>query len=114
MGVICHRNHLGIISHYPLTEAAGIYSYDFTTLADQVLGNLTGYKEIVSGIYGMVGGDGNADGIIGSSDKLLIWEEQTGASGYIMGDFNLDGQVTNQDKNDIWINNAAKNDQVPD
>ncbi|MCD4731013.1 MAG: lamin tail domain-containing protein, partial [Bacteroidales bacterium] len=112
--VIWHRNHLGIISHYPLTETAGIYSYDFTTLADQVLGNLTGYKEIVSGIYGMVGGDGNADGIIGSSDKLSIWEEQTGASGYIMGDFNLDGQVTNQDKNDIWINNAAKNDQVPD
>ena len=112
--VIWHRNHLGIISHYPLTETVGIYSYDFTTLADQVLGNLTGYKEIVSGIYGMVGGDGNADGIIGSSDKLIIWEEQTGASGYIMGDFNLDGQVTNQDKNDIWINNAAKNDQVPD
>jgi len=60
------------------------------------------------------GGDGNANGMIESTDKLLIWEEQTGESGYLMGDFNLDGQVTNQDKNDIWIITNGKSSQVPD
>ena len=112
--VIWHRNHLGVISQYPLTGSAGIYSYDFTTQADQVLGNLTGYKEIASGIYGLVGGDGNADGWIDSLDKLNVWEVQSGNAGYIMGDYNLNGQVTNKDKNDIYINNETKNDQVPD
>lgn len=112
--VIWHRTHLGVISNYPLTETAGVYHYDFTTQADQVYGTLTGYKEIMPGIFGMVGGDGNADGTINSLDKSNIWEIQSGNTGYMMGDYNLDGQVTNQDKNDFWINNGTKTEQVPD
>ena len=112
--VIWHRNHLGVISNYPLTTTGGIYSYDFSTQATQVLGNFAGYKEIAPGIYGMVGSDGNADGTINSLDNSSIWEIQSGSTGYIMGDYNLDGQVNNKDKNDIWINNDTKNEQVPD
>ena len=112
--VIWHRNHLGVISNYPLSQAGGIYSYDFTTQADQVLGNFAGYKEIAPGVFGMVGGDGNADGTINSLDKSGIWEAQSGNAGYILVDYNLDGQVDNKDKNDIWINNDTKSEQVPD
>lgn len=112
--VIWQRNHLGIITKYPLTETAGIYNYDFTIQADQVFGDLAGYKEIAPGIYGMAGGDGNADGSIDSSDKATNWEEQSGNTGYLMGDYNLDSQVNNQDKNDIWEKNISKNEQVPD
>lgn len=112
--VIWHRNHLGIISNFPLTQPGGIYSYDFTTQAEQVYGALTGYKEIMPGIFGMVGGDGNADGTINPLDKSAVWETQSGNTGYLPGDYNLNGQVSNKDKNDIWENNETKNEQVPD
>jgi len=35
---IYHRNHLGIISAYPLTESGGVYTFDFTTPAGQAYG----------------------------------------------------------------------------
>ncbi len=112
--VVWHRNHLGIISNFPLAETGGVYHYDFTTQADQVFGTLSGYKEIMPGIFGLVGGDGNSDGTINSIDKVSIWDVQSGNTGYIMGDYNLNGEVTNQDKNEIWLNNETKSEQVPD
>ncbi|MCD4769657.1 MAG: SBBP repeat-containing protein, partial [Bacteroidales bacterium] len=51
--VIWHRNHLGVLSAYPLTETAGIYNYDFTTGAGRVFGGASGHKEIGTGIWGM-------------------------------------------------------------
>lgn len=39
--VVFHRNHLGIISAFPLTESGGKYAYDFTSGELQVLGETT-------------------------------------------------------------------------
>lgn len=111
--VLWHRNHLNVMSSSSLTEVGGIYSYDFTTGSDQAYGGSTGHKEIGTGVWGMVGGDGNADGQVNNQDKNEVWTVQVGMSGYLAGDFNLDAQVSNQDKNDIWIPNVGKGSQVP-
>ena len=112
--VLWHRNHIGIMSAVPLLETDGVYSYDFTTGAGQVFGGMNAHKEIGSGIWGMTGADGNADGQINNGDKIDVWSPEAGSSGYLSGDFNLDSQVNNSDKNDIWIPNTGLGGQVPD
>ncbi|MCD4736452.1 MAG: right-handed parallel beta-helix repeat-containing protein, partial [Bacteroidales bacterium] len=111
--VTWHRNHLGIMSANPLVESGGIYNYDFTSSAGQVFGGTLACKELAPGIWGMVGGDGNANGQVNNSDKNDVWAPQAGTSGYMAGDFNLDSQVNNLDKNDLWIPNSGTGSQVP-
>ncbi|MCD4735832.1 MAG: hypothetical protein K8R53_07285, partial [Bacteroidales bacterium] len=111
--VIWHRNSIGIMSAFPLTETGGIYSYDFTTGEGQVYGGGNAHKEIATGVWGMTGADGNADGQINNADKLDVWAVQAGSGGYQNGDFNLDAQVNNSDKNDVWIPNTGLGGQVP-
>lgn len=112
--VIWHRHHLGIMSANPLSSGGGIYTYDFSTGPGQVTGGSLGYKQLATGIWGMVGGDGNSDDQVNSLDKNDIWAPQAGFSGYVQGDFNMDSQVNNNDKNDIWAINAGTGGQVPD
>lgn len=112
-GVIWQRNHLGIMSANPLSYAGNVYSYNFSTSASQVFGGSTGHKEIATGIWGMVSGDGNADGAISNTDKTNVWQLQAGQSGYRSGDFNMNGQVENADKNDNWRPNSGRGEQVP-
>jgi hypothetical protein len=111
--VVYHRNHLGIISAGPAAESGGNYSYDFSTGFDKVHGGETGFNQLSSTIYGMVGGDGVCDGFILPSDLTDVWELEAGHPGYHSGDFNLDGQIDNQDKNDCWVPNQVKSSQVP-
>lgn len=112
--VIWHRNHIGVLSAYPLTITAGVYNYDFTTGIGQAFGGLLGHKEIGAGVWGMTGGDGNADNQVGNTDKNDVWRLQAGISGYLSGDFSLDGQCNNADKIDIWAPNSGMGGQVPD
>ena len=113
--VIRHRNHLSVMSANPLIEIGGIiYNYDFTTGADKAYGGENGHKEIGTGIWGMIGGDGNVDNQIGNADKNDIWEAQTGGSGYLSGDFSMDGQCNNSDKIEVWAPNSGSGGQVPD
>jgi serine protease AprX len=111
--VVHHRNHLGILAFYPLVIHDGIAAYDFTTGAVKSYGSDTGSKEISSGYWGMVAGDGNADGTIDDLDKLSEWELNAGEQGYLPGDYNLDGQVNNIDKDQIWLINTGYNSQLP-
>jgi len=112
--VICHRNHLDIISANPLVLSNGSYSYDFTTEETQVYGGSSGYKEIVPDIWGMVSGDGETNNIVNDGDKNNSWLIQAGLSGYLSSDFNLDCIVGNKDKNDHWSPNLWKESQVPE
>ena len=64
-------------------------------------------------MWGMVGGDGNADGQVDNIDKNEVWLPQVGNAGYLAGDFNLDSQVNNQDKVDIWSPNVGRSTQIP-
>ncbi len=112
--VIWHRNHLGVMSAYPLVETSGIYTYDFTASADMAFGGTAGHKELEGGLYGMFAGDGDANGVVDVNDKTNVWLLQAGEEGYTSGDFNLDGQVNNPDKNDHWVENLEAQSQVPD
>jgi hypothetical protein len=113
--VIRHRNHLGVMSANALkNNGENIYSYDYRTGTDKVHGGSAGYKEISSGVYGMVAGDANADGIINLQDKTAEWENEAGNMDYLPGDFNCDGQVDNIDKDDFWQINTSYSSQVPE
>jgi hypothetical protein len=111
--VIWHRNHLGIMSAIPLVKTNNLYTCDFSTDAVKVYGGPDGYVQLEAGVWGMVGGDGNADGNVNYNDKNNFWSLFVGSSGYIKGDYSMNGQINNPDKNDIWLNNQTKTSQVP-
>ncbi|TVQ12241.1 MAG: choice-of-anchor D domain-containing protein [Bacteroidetes bacterium] len=118
--VIYHRNHLAVMSAEALTEEAGVYSWDFTQAMDKAyrlhtrssFGN--GHKELEDGMYGMYGGDGDANGQIQAQDKNNVWNLQSGFAGYYAGDYDLNGQVQAQDKNNIWSPNSGIGSAVPE
>ena len=111
--VVWHRNHIGIITANAIPRAGGIHSCDFSTAITQVYNGGLGYKEIATNVYGMVGGDADANGDINVADKTL-WTNNAGTKGYKATDHNMDVQVNNQDKNDTWVENINLETQVPD
>ncbi len=113
--VIHHRNHLSVMSSIALKEGiANSWSYDFTTSTNKAHGGSAGYKELVSGVYGLVAGDGNADGFIDQLDKTAEWEGSAGYRQYHMADYNCDSQIDNIDKDDFWLPNIVFVGQVPE
>ncbi|MCD4735002.1 MAG: agmatine deiminase family protein, partial [Bacteroidales bacterium] len=111
--VIIHRNHLGVISAFPLNLSGNQYSYDFTTGSEQAHGGILAQHEVFSGVWAMIGGDSDADGQVTNGDKLDVWASQAGMSGYLSGDMNMDSGVNNGDKNDVWVPNGGLGSQVP-
>jgi len=111
--VIYHRNHLDIISADPLVVSGGTYNYDFTTNVSTVYGGINAHKEIGTGIWGAIGGNGFVDDNINTLDKTNCWLIEAGLGGYLYGDFNMDCTVDNKDKNDHWQPNEGKTSQVP-
>jgi len=111
--VVMTRNHLAIMSGYPLQLSGGVYNYDFTTSADKVYGGVNGHKQIATGIWAMVSGDGDSNGNVNNADKIDVWKPQSGNAGYLNGDFNMNGQVDNVDKNEFWKINSGRSSQVP-
>lgn len=112
--IVWHRNHLGIMSNYPLTKMDDTYSYDFTIGPEQVFGGENGHKELLPGIWGMRAGDANGDGIIDQDDINSSWVYAAGESGYYSADLNQDGQIDNTDKNVYWLPNLGESSMVPD
>ncbi|MCD4696362.1 MAG: hypothetical protein K8S16_09005 [Bacteroidales bacterium] len=112
--VVWHRNHLGIMSANAVTQSGGIYIYDFSNGAGQAYGETDAQKYFDNGIWGMIAGDGNADGVINLNDKINVWSQQVGTTGYKTADYNMEGQVNNQDKNDLMIPNYGNTEQIPD
>jgi len=111
--VICHRNHLAVMSANALVNAGGTYSWDFTYASSQAYGGTLAQKQLATGIWGMFAGDGTSNGNIDNADKNDIWKPQAGMSGYRAGDFNLSGIVDNVDKNALWNPNSGRSSQVP-
>jgi PKD repeat protein len=111
--VIWHRNHLGIMSASAVTSSGGIHSYDFTTGSATAHGGVNGHKQLATGVWGMISGDGNRDGVIGMDDKSGLWESEAGTEGYMFSDYNLDRQSNNIDKDEYWVPNMGKGSQVP-
>ncbi len=111
--IIWHRNHLGIMSANGVIASGGTYAYDFSTSESKVFGGNAGYKNISGGVWGMVAGDSNHDGLIDLSDKTQ-WANFAGKKGYIDTDFSMDAQVNNPDKDDLMLSNTSKTGQVPE
>jgi hypothetical protein len=110
--VLWPRNHLGMMSAFPLTESGGVYSYDFTTAMGMAY--LNGQKSLNGSVYGMYAGDADADGEVGPNDKDSYWALQAGEKGYQSADFDMNTQVNNQDKNDYWFQNMSEFSKVPE
>jgi hypothetical protein len=114
--VIWHRNHLGIMSNNALVESDGVYTYNYSDAVNKIYGGSAGYVQLETGfpgLWGMAGGDGNAEGIVNGDDKNNFWSIFVGKTGYLSGDYNLNGHINNPDKNDIWLNNQNKECKVP-
>lgn len=111
--VVYHRNHLGVISANPLVNNGGVYSYDFSSGETQAYGGSLGHQQVETGIWAMIGADGNADGQTNNADKIDVWALDAANAGYLGGDFSLDTQCNNQDKVDVWVPNSGASSQVP-
>jgi len=111
--ILKHRNHLGILSAFPLLYDKGIYEYDFSIGESRVVGGSDNYTELETGIWGMMAGDANVDGTINDDDKIITWENSAGESGYLSSDLNLDAEANNLDKDDYWLPNLGKSSQIP-
>ena len=111
--IVHHRNHLPVLSANPVVASGGIHSYDFTTSDAQAYGGSSALKNLGGGNYGLISGDGNADGSINTNDKISLWDLIVGKKGYESADYNLDGQVNNIDKNDLWFENTGESSQLP-
>lgn len=108
--IVHHRNHLAIMSSIALVETNGYFVYDFTD--DITKAYLDGQKSIGGGMYGMIGGDSDASGIVDNADKDIDWSNNVGSAGYFGSDLNLDTQVSNPDKTDIWQPNLGAETKV--
>jgi hypothetical protein len=112
--VIIHRNHLNIMSSSSLPGAGGIFSYDFSNSLDKVYGGIHGHKELQPGVWGMISGDGDADGEVMNQDKNDIWQPSAGNNGYLQGDFNMNNSVNDEDSDLYWAPNAGKGTKIVD
>lgn len=102
--VIHHRNHLSVMSSAPLILSGNTYSYDFTDAITKAYGGAAGYKQIGSGVYGMVAGDIDADGAVGVTD-FNLWAMRFGLTNvFNVADADLDGQVGASDFNKWALN----------
>lgn len=107
--VVRHRNHLDVLSNGPLALSGNSYTYDFTDAITKAYGGTLGYKQIASGVFGMVAGDSDADGEVSVLD-FSSWASQFGGTGvYSKADNDLDGEVSVLDFSKWAINFGSGN-----
>jgi len=112
-GVVYSPGQSGERTSGEMTSAKNaVFSYDFTSGPDQVYGGASAHKEIAPGVWGMIAGDGDQDGVIDNKDKNDVWLAEYGSTGYNYGDYNRDGQVNNADKADFWKPNAGTGNRI--
>lgn len=109
-----HRNHFSVMSANTLTKTNGQYSFNFTVDSIMAIQGNINMKQLAPEKWGVVSGDGNADGKINNADKNEVWYEQNNSNGYYSGDFNLDGIVTEKDLKEKWKPNTGKVSWKPD
>ncbi len=111
--VLKHRNHLSIMSATTVSLTDSNTVYDFSDNIAKAYGS-TPMKELSSGVYGMIAGDANADGIIDMADRDSVWRFQNGTTWeYIKkADLNLDGSIDIEDLNLFWRSNLGSSSNV--
>jgi len=100
------------MSAEPVALSSNSTLYDFTTAMNKAYGQEP-MIELVAGKFGLIGGDGNADGVVNIDDRDSVWLVQNGNLGYLEGDFNMNSGVTVHDVNQLWNFNIGAITQVP-
>jgi hypothetical protein len=113
--VVRHRNHLAIMSAARIGLTASPTQYDFSASLTRAFG-LHPMKGLGVGggpPFGLLAGDGNANGAVNAVDVNSVWRPQNGSYGYLSGDFNLSGTVNATDQIMYWRANNGLMTQVP-
>jgi hypothetical protein len=93
---INHRNSIETVSAAPVSFAAPVITYDFTSSAGQAYGGNLNSK--AGGYYAIWGGDANQDGVVDGSDLAAVDNASTDLlAGYYPEDVNGDGVVDGSD-----------------
>jgi len=109
--IVRHRNHIDIMSANGLTLTGNTYNYDFSSAITQAYNGSAGYKEIATGIFGMVAGDIDGDGSVFSPD-FAIWSTNSGTIGiYNNSDLDFDGNTFSPDFA-IWSANSGTTNPI--
>jgi len=104
--VIEHRNHMAAMSPEKIPARQNLMSWDFRLQNSFARGG-TGQKELSSGIWGMLAGDGehNIENYDINGDDKIIWSNLNGQFLiYLLADYNMDGDVNGADKA-VWQRN---------
>ena len=109
---IYHRDHLAVMSISPVSLSSNSTLYDFTTEMNKAYGQ-NPMIELTPGKFGMIGGDGNADGIVNLIDREEVWSLQNGTMGYLSGDYDMNSGVNINDANQLWSISNGSVTQVP-
>ena len=112
--VLYHRNHLDIMSAFPMNQNNDTASYLFYDAADKTFGIPSGVSQLLNGFWGMAAGDCDGNGTIDQSDLHNYWLIRAGHSGYLPADVNFDFEIDNTDKNQNWIGNLGKYSSIPE
>jgi hypothetical protein len=92
--IVRHRSHIDIMSSLGMTLSGNTYSYNFSNAITQAYGNSAGYKQIGTGVFGMVASDADADGNISVLD-FSNWSGDFGKTSlYLNADVDMDGNVS--------------------
>ena len=108
--VVRHRNHLAVCSSYTISVRGNSINYDFTK--GNAYENRVGQKEISTGVYAMIAGDGDGNEYVQTNDKASIWAKEVGKYGYLQSDFNMDAYSQTTDKSGFWSKNVGKASQA--
>jgi len=93
--VIKHRNHLDVMSSSTINLSNQSSLYDFRTAASKAYGS-NSLVSLGNGFYGMVSGDGDANGFINVLDYGPI-SKTLNQSGYLQGDLDMNKVVDAKD-----------------
>lgn len=100
---ISHRNSIAVVSAAPVDFSIAPINFTFDSYGQVYGANL---RLLPDGYLGMYAGDANLDGLVDSSDMILVDNEVSNFStGYIASDINGDGLVDSSDM--IMVDNNA-------
>lgn len=102
---IRHRNSIETVSAAPVSFAGSTVAYSFDNSTKAFGGNMLQKPD---GTWVIYGGDANQDGLVDSSDMLMVDNDASNfVTGYIVSDINGDGLVDSGDM--IILDNNASN-----
>jgi hypothetical protein len=103
---IKHRNSIAVSSAAPVSFAAGIISYNFTTSASSAFFDNQKYLE--TGVFGLFAGDVDQDGSVGAIDLIVVDNASRNfVEGFNSSDINGDGETGAIDL--IIVDNNSRN-----